>query len=327
MNKKNKIIAALIAIVTTMFQPDACIAAGIRFEALNFGNFNSWITRTLHESAVIGGHSKTLYEIGPTATIDGNKAYKNMGGSPWATSNVYAHVAGITKGSNAVFPAERPGNGKCAKLTSHLESVKVLGVVNMDVMVAGSIFLGRMLEPVTSTKNPYSKMEMGIPYTKSPKALVFDYMVDMPTTDTRLKSTGFGRKKTLPGRDNAVVFVMLQRRWEDADGHIHAKRVASGSEKFRSSTKWHNAHAVNLIYGDPTGNAAYDASTLALRSGDRAYYARNSKGKMVPVEEEGWDTPTATPTHAIVMISAGDGAPYVGTPGLTFYVDNVGFGF
>ncbi len=36
--------------------------------------------------------------------ITENKAYKNMGGSPWATSNVMARVAGITKTNTSVFP-------------------------------------------------------------------------------------------------------------------------------------------------------------------------------------------------------------------------------
>ena len=45
---------------------------------------------------------------------------------------------------------------------------------------------------------------------------------------------------------------------------------------------------------------------------------------MKPVVEEGWDE-NAQPTHVIVMMSAGDGEPYVGTEGLTFYIDNVGF--
>lgn len=301
-------------------------SSALRFEPLTYGNFDSWVTRNIHESAVIGGNKKTLYEIGPTATIDGNKAYVPKG-SPWATSNVYAHVAGISKGSNAVYPADRPGNGKCARLASQMESVKVLGLVNMDVMVAGSVFLGRMVEPITSTSNPYTKMEMGAPYNKRPKALIFDYKVDMPSANNRIKSTGFSSKKTLPGRDKPVVFVLLQRRWEDADGKIHAKRVASASKKFPTGTGWVNKFELPLIYGNASTRSGYDASTLALRTGNTAYYARNSKGKMVKVEEEGWDSADATPTHAIVMLSAGSGEPYVGSPGLTFYVDNVGFGF
>lgn len=187
------------------------ISAGaetLRLEKIKYGDMNSWVTRTVGESRVIGGNKRTIYEIGPNTTIAGeNKAYVPLGGSPWGTSNVYAHVSGIHKGSNAVYPDVRSGADRCAKLTSKIETLKVLGLINLDVMVSGSIFLGRMIEPITSTKNPYSKMEMGVPYTKRPKALVFDYKVDMPEALTRTKATGFGGKKTLPGRDAAVVFV------------------------------------------------------------------------------------------------------------------------
>ncbi len=64
---------------------------------------------------------------------------------------------------------------------------------------------------------------------------------------------------------------------------------------------------------------------LGLRTKGNAYYARNSKGKLKPVIEEGWDDANAIPTHVVVMMSSGNGEPYVGTEGLTFYVDNVAF--
>lgn len=294
-----------------------------RVEHLKYGDFNHWVTRNIKESAVIGGNQKTLYEVGPTATISGNKAYIPQGGTPWATSNVYAKVKGVVKGSNAVYPADRGGGNKCAKLCTQIERVKVLGLINMDVMVAGSMFLGRMFEPITSTSNPYSKMEMGVPYTRRPKALTLDYKVDMPAANTRTKASGLGSKKTLPGRDAAVVFVFLQRRWEDAQGNIHAKRVATAGQKFTKGTGWVNGARIPLHYGDASDMGSF----VALRSGKNAYYARNSKGKMVPVNEEGWDSPNAIPTHVVVMISAGSGEPYVGTEGLTFYADNVGFSF
>lgn len=294
-------------------------------ERIKYGDMNGWVTRNIKESAVIGGNQKKVYAIGPTCTL-GDKPYHNMGESPWATSNVLAKVSGITKTSNAVYPATRSGADKCARLTTQMEQVKVLGVINMDVMVAGSMFLGEMVEPIKSTSNPYSKMNMGVPYTKRPTALVFDYKLECPNVNTRTKSTGFSSKKTLQGRDAAVVFVFLQRRWEDADGNIHAKRVGTGGQKFSTTTPWHNGHRVPIRYGNASTQPGY-SQYLALRSGSNAYYARNSKGRLVPVKEEGWDDPNATPTHAIVMFSAGSGEPYVGTEGLTLYVDNVGFGF
>lgn len=292
-------------------------------EPIKYGDMNNWVTRHLHESAVIGGNDKTVYEVGPTTTIEGNKPYVNLGGSPWGTSNVYAKVSGVTKTSNAVFPYERAKGDYAAKLDSKFEHVKVLGLINMDVMVAGSMFLGRMYEPISSTKNPYTKMEMGVPYTKRPSAMVFDYKVDMPNVNTRVKSSGFGSKKTLPGHDNAVVFVFLQRRWEDADGNLHAKRVGTGGRLFTKSSPWVNGYKLPILYGDISNSKSF-MPFLALRTKDNAYCAKNSKGQVKPVIEEGWDDPSATPTHLIVMFSAGSGEPYVGTEGLTLYIDNVG---
>lgn len=291
-------------------------------EPIKYGNFDSWVTRNFKESSIIGGKQKTLYEIGPAETVDGAKAYVPKGGSPWGTSNVLAKVCGITKGSNAVFP-DAHGNGKCAKLTTLMEHCKALGIVDIDVLVAGSIFLGHMIEPVKSTSNPYSKMEMGMPFNKRPKALQFDYRVEMPAKSDRIYSSGFGKQKTYPGHDQAEVYIILQRRWEDADGNLFAKRVGTGRQRYgRSTGGWVNAHRIPVEYGDITGKPGY-ASWKGLIPAEKSYYARNSKGKMVPVKEVGWDAPDATPTHLLVMASAGSGNAYIGTLGLTLWVDNM----
>lgn len=300
-------------------------AMPLTLEPIKFGDFSQWVTRDITESKVLGGKQKTIYAIGPTAHIIGNKAYTNTGGSPWATSNVYAKVSGVVKGSNTVSPCDVNGN-RVAKMEAKMEHVKVLGLINMDVMVAGSIFLGRVFEPITSTKSPYSKMEMGIPYTKRPKALVFDYMVDMPESDTRTKSTGFSSKKTLPGRDHAEVYVLLQKRWEDANGKLYAQRVGTGRERFSKSTPWTKGHQLPIHYGDITKESFYQP-WMGLLNGERAYYARNSKGKLVPVEEVGWAPADATPTHVLVMASSSCGEAFIGSEGLTLYVDNMAFGF
>ena len=242
-------------------------------EYIKYGDFSQWVTRHLKESAVIGGKARTLYAIGPTATIEGNKAYKPQGGSPWATSNVYAKVAGVVKGSNAVFPYDRGNGNKCVKLATVMEHLKVLGLINMHVMVTGSIFLGEMNEPLSSTSNAYSKFTMGMPYTKRPKCLVLDYKIDAPDTDTRVKSTGMSKKKTYKGRDYASVFVMLQRRWEDADGNIHAKRVGTGGELFNKTIDWQNGHKIPIKYGDASRANGYRWERLL--DDVTNYHARN----------------------------------------------------
>ena len=309
--------------VTSLALAAALSLSAQRVEPIKFGNFDQWLCRNIKESSLLGGDTKKVDEICPAGTDNSGKPYTTRGGSPWGTSNVLASPAGITKTSNAVFPEDRPGHGKCAKLTCMFEHCKVLGMVNMEVLVGGSIFTGQMIEPIKSTKNPYSKMNMGVPFTGRPKALRFDYRAVVPNTGTRTYSSGFGKKKTVQGGDHAEALIFLQRRWEDAKGNIYAKRVGTAREKYsRSTSGWVNNHDMKITYGDATKHAGYNAS-MGLIPDKNSYYARNSKGKMVPVHEVGWDDANATPTHMIVMFSASGGEPYLGTPGLTLYVDNV----
>ena len=311
--KKSLLLAALAIMAMSSAKAETVVP-------LSFGNFDQWITRHVKESAVIGGQEKKVFEIGPTKSIQNAGPYSNMGGSPWATSNVYAKVAGVVKASNQVYP-DRHGNGYCAKLTTQYEHVKALGIVTMDVLASGTIFMGQMLEPVSSTKNPYSKMNMGIPFTKRPAALQFEYKLTVPSGQ-KIYSSGFGSKKTLPGQDYAEVFILLQRRWEDANGNIHAARVGTGRQRFGTSVATWTKHRIPVWYGNITNHAGYQAF-MGLIPKDKSYYAKNSKGKMVPVIEEKWDDANATPTHILVMLSSGCGTPYTGTPGMTFWIDNV----
>lgn len=289
-------------------------------QQLKYSNFDQWIVREIPESGIIGGKTKILYEIGPNDTIKGAKAYIPTS-SPWATSNVYARVMGVNKGSVAVYP-DKHGSGRCVKLTTKLDSIQALHLVNIEVLVGGSMFLGKMLEPVKSTSDPYSKMEMGVPFTGRPKSMKFDYKVYIPNIDHRIICTGFSKKKEIAGRDSSEVFIILQRRWED-DGKIYAKRVGTGRERFHQSTHgWIEGHTLDVKYGDITKHADY-RPWMGLIPEDKSYYAQNSKGKMVPVHEIGWDSPDAPPTHILIMASAACGTAYVGTPGQTLWIDNI----
>lgn len=169
-------------------------------------------------------------------------------------------------------------------------------------------------------------MAMGMPYTKRPVALVFDYKVDMPPANTRIKATGLGSKKTLQGRDQAEVYVLLQKRWEDKKGGLHALRVGTGRERYARSIPYTKGHRIKINYGDISRKPFYKPY-MGLLNGEKAYYARNSKGKLVPVQEEGWAPADAVPTHVLVMASSSCGEPYVGTEGVTLYIDNIAFGF
>ena len=317
MKRKNQVIAMLLtaSILNVAHAKD--------LEEIPYGGFNSWVIREIKESSIIGGKTKTLYEIGPDETISGDKPYSNRGGSPWATSNVMAKVAGITKCSNAVYRDNRSSTDGCVKMTTILEGVKALGIINMKVLVSGSIFLGEMLEPISSTKNPYSKMNMGIPFSKRPTYLVYDYKVDVPKNNKKIYSSGFGSQKKLDTGDNAEVFIILQRRWEDEEGNLHAMRVGTGRQRYNTSTiGWITGHRLEVWYGDITNHYGYQPY-MDLIPKERSYYARNSKGKMVPVVEEGWDDKNATPTHLLIMASSGCGTAYTGTIGMTLWLDNV----
>lgn len=318
---------AILQLITLTILLIAEPVSAQRSEAIKYGDFNNWVTRNIKESHLIGGKTKQVYEIAPARTIDGDEPYVNEGGSPWATSNVMAKVCGITKTSNAVFPDERSAGNRCAKLTTCIENCKAIGIINIDVVVAGTVFLGQMFEPIKSTSDPYSKMEMGVPFTKRPKALVYDYKLYIPAGNTRLYSSGFGSKKTLQGSDKAEVFIFLQRRWEDAEGNLYAKRVGTGRELLSKNTSdWVNGHKLIVNYGD-ISHEGYFKPFMGLIPEAKSYCARNSKGKIVPVHEVGWDSPEATPTHLMVMFSAGSGEPYVGTVGTNFWIDNVALAY
>lgn len=292
-------------------------------QLIKCGDMDQWVTRHVKESGIIGGNTKTLMEIAPTKTWAQNQPYKNWGGSPWGTSNVMAKVSGITKTNVSVYRDEHPGHGSCAKLVTHIETCKVLGIINIKVLAAGSIYLGETLEPITSTSNPMAKLNAGMRFTSRPKALVFDYKVQLSGQPNRIRETGFSKVKKVDGIDMADCVCLLQKRWEDAQGNLYAKRVGTMVARFGKSTgKWvENAH-FTIHYGDITHQSFYKPY-MGLLSGDDTKWAKNSKGKMVPVKEVGWATDNEAPTHMVLQFDSSHGGAYVGSVGNTLWVDNV----
>ncbi len=292
-------------------------------ESMIYGNFEKWVTRNVKESGLVGGKTVTLYEIGPTQTWPENTAYTNQGGSPWATSNVYAKVAGVVKSNVSVYPDTHDG-GKCVKLVTHEVQCKALKMVDITVIAAGSLFTGEMEEPVTGSSNPMGKMNAGIPFTRKPKAIKFDYKIQLSDSPNRIRETGFSKKKEVDGRDYCEALVLLQKRWEDSSGNIHAKRVGTMWKRFTQNTDWKEEVAFDIHYGDIT-NTSYYQSYMELQNADteRVYYAKNSKGKMVMVTEDGWAADDEAPTHMIIFFNSSHGGAYVGSPGNTMWVDDV----
>ena len=298
----------------------ASLGAFAEEELVKFGNFDSWITRSIKESVLVGGKTQTLYEIGPKGSFDGARAYTNQGGSPWGCSNVFAKVAGVVKTNVSVYPDKHQG-GQCAKLTTHIVSAKAIGVINISVLATGGIFLGTLLEPITGSSNPMSKMSIGIPFTKRPKAVKFDYKYNSPGTE-RIRETGFSKRQKVSGKDMGQVTCLLQKRWEDADGNIHALRIGTMRHFFTQNCDWKEGQTFNIHYGDITHESFYKPD-MGLMSGSTGFYGLNSKGKNVPVTEEGWASPDETPTHIVLKFDSSHGGAYVGTIGNTLWVDNV----
>lgn len=291
-----------------------------RVVPIPFGDMNNWVTRKIHESGIIGGATKSVYAVGPTQTIEKNEAYENLGGSPWATSNVFAKVAGISKTNVSVFPEKR-GDGYCARLETRYESVKVFGLVDIEVIAAGSLFTGGVHEPISGTKNPMRMLDMGIPFTEKPKALRFDYKIRMSGEPDRVCSTGFSKKTKVKGTDYPAVILLLQKRWEDGKGNIYAIRVGTMVLRYDKSTDWINGVTYPIHYGNITKEPFYVEEWMKIQDQER--YSTNSKGKSVPVKEMGWGTANDLPTHMVLQFTSSHGGAYIGSPGNAMWVDNV----
>lgn len=295
-------------------------AYGQRYEKVPYGDFEQWAVRYITESQVIGGQEKTVYMIGPTDTIRGNVVY-NYNNTPWSSSNVYAKVVGVTKTSTNVMPDDGP-TGKCAKLVSQLASCKVMGLINIKVLATGSIFLGETQEPVSNINNPYAVMNWGIPFTKRPKAMVFNYKAKLPNTGKLIKSTTF-RTSEFEGYDPFEVVLVLQNRWEDAEGNIHAKRVGTAIYRIeQSSAGWVMNYRVPVIYGDARKNKDYKPY-MDLITGYKNVYAFNSKGKKVLIQEETWANPDCPITHAMMWFSSGSCGAFIGALDNILWVDEI----
>ena len=285
-----------------------------------YGDMDNWIVREIHESGIIGGNTKWLYELGPSDTIVGNTAFRNMGGSPWATSNVMAKVAGVVKTNTSVFPEKR-GDGMCARMETRYESVKVFGLVDIEVIAAGSVFLGTVHEPIKGTKNPQAMLQSGVPFSKKPKALRFDYKVKAAPEKNQVRSTGFSRKSTVAGQDSLAVILLLQKRWEDEEGNVYSKRVGTMVQRYTESTPdWVNDATYPILYGNITSKPEYKPY-MRIQVEER--YTLNSKGKSVPIQEVGWAEPGEAPTHMVLQFTSSHGGAYIGSPGNTFWIDNV----
>lgn len=308
----------LIVLSTVLFTFANCLAEHI--ENVPFGDFEHWTVRYIKESGIIGGKTRTLYAVAPTDTIRENKAFKyGQNGNPWSMSDAYAVVAGIHKAAGTVSPEKR-GDHTCCRLDVKMLDVVVMGTIDIHVLVNGTIFWGRTIEPVTTAKDPYKNIDFGIPFTKRPKYLQFDYKCIISPEQWIWRATGLTKAKKIEGHDECEAYLLLQKRWEEPDGSIHALRVGTAYERYHESVpNWQNNHRIEVKYGDITGDPDFKPYMGLVRP----CRAMNSKGKIVPIQEDGWSEPDETPTHAILMLTSGCYNAFFGHDGNVMWVDNV----
>lgn len=289
-----------------------------------YGKFDTWSRREVVESGLIGGATKHLYEFyGDPKEIrkTGKTPFKAPEDYLWRTNNVLAVVCGIVKTNNTVYPEKR-GDGYCARIETHTEEVKVLGMINMEVTCQGAIMIGQLPEPITTTKDPMSKVIYGIPFTECPKAIRMDYKADV--CHEVIRGTGFSKLKPMGYVDHAEITVMLQKRWEDEEGNIHALRVGTAIERVTQDIpQWVNGHELVIDYGDITKRPYYKPYMGLKTDPETAYRARNSKGEIVMIIEEGWAPVGTKPTHFLLHAISSCGQAFYGGIGNTLWLDNV----
>lgn len=290
----------------------------------DYGTFDRWSVREIKESGLIGGKTKYLYEFcgNPTDTLrTGKTPYSSPEDYLWRTNNVLAVVAGVVKTNNTVFPEKR-GNGYCARIETHIEEVKALGIVNMDVTCQGVLLIGKLPEPIKDTKSPMAKVFYGIEFNGKPKALKMDYKADVG--HEVIKATGFSKAKAMGYPDWAVITVILQKRWEDEEGNVHALRVGTGIERIMEDVpEWINGHEVKIQYGDITSEPFYETYMGLNNDPDTAFHALNSKGENVIVQEDGWAAADEEPNHMMIHFLSSCGKAFYGGVGNTLWLDNI----
>ncbi|OUO37574.1 hypothetical protein B5F83_04945 [Muribaculum sp. An289] len=303
-----------------------CLSVPGTRAAIPFGDFEQWTIRRIKESAIVGKDSVTVYEIDRNQTIYGNIPYSNTD-SPWATSNAFAKVMGVVKTNVNVRPAPHitraenssTGNSgeRCAEMRTEIMSFKVLGMAKVEVLTAGAIYLGKLKEPINSMDNAIKSVNIGIPFTKRPKYLVFDYKATIRNSGTVSRST-MTKRTDMPGRDKAIATVQLQKRTEK-DGKIYAERVATGELLIGGSCDWRHGAKLKLTYGKPENEEALSQFSRL----NSFFYAENSSGESVPIQETGWADPDTAPTHLIIYFASGYLGPFTGEIGNSLSIDNV----
>jgi hypothetical protein len=288
---------------------------------LNYSSLDFWYSRKVKESAVLSGKTIELYGVGK---VDSNSDFYDMTlkdpKSPWSTTNIYSKMV-LDIGNTRVFPEKR-GDEYCCRLETAIRKDNILGL-KVEVLIAGTLFLGELIEPVKGVKDPLKNVNQGIPFNKKPKAVKFDYKYNVG----KKQVNAVYNVKSVEGTDKADFAMILQKRWEDKDGNVFATRIGGARQLFTGSVSdWINGATFPVTYGDPTHLPQYDEKTMGLIPAVSEVYVKNSHNKMVSLVETGWGKPNDIPTHLIMYFTSSyQGVNYTGSTETKFWVDNIEF--
>jgi hypothetical protein len=288
---------------------------------INYSDMDSWYYWNLKESFLIGGDTKRLYQIGKADDPGGSRELLEKDpSSMWKTTNLYARI-GVDIAAPCVFPEKREG-GYCCRMESKIVKVDVVGI-KIKVLVSGTLFLGDIDEPVKSIKDPIRKLNHGILFNGKPKAIAFSYKY----RSGRNRTKTYYSTTPVTGPDKGEFCMILQKRWEDEKGNVYAIRIG-GTRNFFNDTgnKWVNDTSIAIRYGNITKESFYDPKVMGLIPGISELYVKNSKNKMVPLTEKGWDLNNDSPTHLVLYFTSSyEGINFTGSPDSAFWIDNVRF--
>lgn len=289
-----------------------------RVEPVVYGDMDQWTVRYITESKILGGKTKTLYALAPTDTLRGEVVYTPVEGNPWGSSATFAKFMGIETAMEHSIEPEPRGYGYCCRLRNVLTHVNVGDIY---AMVSGALYMGQAIEPLSiiAKSKPYSAIDFGVPFTGHPIALMLDYKAAISEADS-LISTERNKPEMVEGHDCAVIYIYLQYRWEDSQtGKIYARRVGTAYEQICDSIpEWINNHEIPIRWGNITTSPDFQPYE-GLNQMDMM--TRNSKGKMVKINEVGWSLDE--PTHIIMYISSSNAGVFRACEGNTLWVDNI----
>ncbi|MCA1761258.1 MAG: PCMD domain-containing protein, partial [Bacteroidales bacterium] len=210
--------------------------------------------------------------------------------------------------------------GYCCRLETAIRKDNIVGM-KVEVLIAGTLFVGEMIEPIKGLKDPLKNVSQGIPFNKKPKAVKFDYKYNVGKT----RVNAVYNVKPVDGTDKAEFALIIQKRWEDKDGNVFATRIGGIRQFFTGSVnQWVNGSVFPVTYGDITNLPEYDAKTMGLIPEVSEVYVKNSQNKMVPLIETGWGNSEDIPTHLILYFTSSyQGVEYTGSTESVFWVDNI----